>query len=340
MTTTLLPASILPGLLEVSLRSQLDIQALFERIGIDAEIVGRSDCYISLQQLDELLFTAFTESEDPLFGLHVGADNHYGNLDLLGTLMATAATLEQGLGMLFRYKDLIVPYLEFGMELAGKSVRLSVVSREPTLRFTATREHNDLVVATMVAIGRSLMAGQFPLDEVHFQHATPVVAQRQGYHAFFQCPLHFAAPRNAIQFSAMLLAEPLPRAYPKYHERLRRSADQRLTGLSRAGGITGQVLTQLRTQLNGGDLHIEAVAAALAMTPRTLQRRLLEEGARFVQLRDQVRLDFARQALAAPECNLPELAQQLGFADTANFYHAFKRWQGCAPGQYRRQLKG
>jgi AraC-like DNA-binding protein len=29
---------------------------------------------------------------------------------------------------------------------------------------------------------------------------------------------------------------------------------------------------------------------------------------------------------------------ELGFSDTANFYHAFKRWQGCAPGQYRKQF--
>ena len=41
MTTTLLPASILPGLLEVSLRNQLDVQALFEQVGIDADIVDR-----------------------------------------------------------------------------------------------------------------------------------------------------------------------------------------------------------------------------------------------------------------------------------------------------------
>jgi len=174
MNTTLLPASILPGLLEVSLRGRLDVQSLFERAGIDADIVGRNDRFISLLQLDELLYSAFSESDDPLFGLQVGADNHYGNLDLLGNLMATADTLEQGLAMLFRYKDLVVPYLDFSLTTSGDEVMLAVASKDPSLRFTATRTHNEVVVATMVAIGRSLLAGDMPVRSAWFLHDEPL----------------------------------------------------------------------------------------------------------------------------------------------------------------------
>ena len=338
MTTTLLPASILPGLLEVSLRSRLDVQSLFERAGIDADIVGRNDRFISLLQLDELLYSAFTESDDPLFGLHVGADNHYGNLDLLGNLMATADTLEQGLAMLFRYKDLVVPYLAFTLETLGNDVMLAVASKDPTLRFTATRTHNEVVVATMVAIGRSLLGGNMPVSAAWFLHGEPVADQVAVYQQFFRCPLHFTQQYNAITIPASLLAQPLPRAYPKYNERLRQSADQVLSGLSRAAGVSGQVIKQLEIMLGGQGVTMEAVADALAMTPRTLQRRLQEEGTRFAQLRDQVRHQHACQALREPGCDMQALALELGFSDTANFYHAFKRWQGCAPGQYRRQF--
>ncbi|MEQ3723446.1 AraC family transcriptional regulator [Alcanivorax sp.] len=339
MTTTLLPASILPGLLEVSLRNQLDVQALFEQVGIDADIVGRSDRFISLTQLDALLYAAFTESDDPLFGLHVGADNHYGNLDLLGNLMATANSLEQGIGMLFRYKDLVVPYLDFSLDLYGKSVQLSVISKDPTLRFTATRTHNEVVVATMLSIGRSLLGADMPLTGACFLHAEPCADELESYGAFFQCPLSFSAGQNAIRFSAELLGTALPRAYPKYNERLRKSADQVLAGLSRAGGVTGQVVKQLERLLGEYTVTMEAVADVLAMTPRTLQRRLQEEGARFAQLRDQVRHQHACKALRQPRCDMQSLATELGFSDTANFYHAFKRWQGCAPGQYRKEYQ-
>ena len=42
------------------------------------------------------------------------------------------------------------------------------------------------------------------------------------------------------------------------------------------------------------------------------------------------------KALRQHRCDMQSLATELGFSDTANFYHAFKRWQGCAPGQYRK----
>ncbi|MCG8394433.1 MAG: AraC family transcriptional regulator [Pseudomonadales bacterium] len=338
MTTTLLPASILPGLLEVSLRSRLNVQALFERAGIDADIVGRSDRFISLRQLDELLYSAFSESDDPLFGLHVGADNHYGNLDLLGNLMATADTLKQGLAMLFRYKDLVVPYLEFSLTPQEGDVVLAVTSTAPGLRFTATRTHNEVVVSTMVAIGRSLLGDTLPVQEACFLHPQPPAQELQAYRDFFHCPLRFGAGTNSIRIPVDALSLALPRAYPKYHERLRQSADQVLAGLSRAAGVTGQVVKQLEQQLGGSGLTMEAVADALAMTPRTLQRRLQEEGTRFAQLRDQVRHQHACQALRSSSCDMQSLAHRLGFSDTANFYHAFKRWQGCAPGQYRKQF--
>lgn len=337
MTTTLLPASILPGLLEVSLRSAMDIPALFERLGIDVEIVGRSDRFISLKQLDELLYSAFMESDDPLFGLRIGADNHYGNLDLLGNLMATTETLEAGLAMLFQYKDLLVPYLDFQLTRQGDTAQLSVETGAGGLRFTGTRIHNDLVVSTMVAIGRSLLAGDLPLVEVMFLHPEPGGDDLARYRDFFQCPLIFSARANAIVFPQSLLATPLPRAFPKYNERLKRSADQVLSGLSRAAGVSGQVLLRMQGMLGHSDITIDSVAESLAMSPRTLQRRLQEEGTRFAILRDQVKHRAACQALQAWNCDMGALAQQLGFSDTANFYHAFKRWQGCAPGEYRRR---
>ncbi len=72
------------------------------------------------------------------------------------------------------------------------------------------------------------------------------------------------------------------------------------------------------------------------MTARTLQRRLSDEGVQFARLRDQVRMEYACRRLRSGDCDMPELARWLGFSDTANFYHAFRRWTGLAPGAYRR----
>jgi AraC-like DNA-binding protein len=84
------------------------------------------------------------------------------------------------------------------------------------------------------------------------------------------------------------------------------------------------------------DASIEAVARALHMSARTLQRRLEDEGARFSEIVDGAREEAARAAIVDASRSLAEIAHALGFADLATFSRAFKRWTGKPPGVWRR----
>lgn len=333
MNDTLLPASILPGLLEIALKGRLNIQSLFEQAGIDGDSVGSAEHFISLGQLDALLINAFNQVDDPWFGFQVGSDNHYGNLDLLGNLMATSNTLGEALQCLLSYKNLLVPYLHFNIRQDAHSCVLAITA-DNSLSFTRSRTHNELVMTTVVAIGRSLVGGDMRLRSARFSHFAPEDTSR--YQDFFQIPLTFGYSHNELEMDVSLLQVPLATAYPKYHQRLRRLADQQLVSLSRASGFSGQVLAELERRIGQEDASIDVIAAVLRVTPRTLQRRLVKEGVRFIDLRDQVRHQRACVLLRCNEHSFTAIAEQLGFSDVANFYHAFRRWQGCAPGEYRR----
>lgn len=333
---TVLPASVLPGLLEIALKSRLNVQALFEHAGIDADAMGRPDHFVSLEQLDALLSTAFGQAEDPFFGLRVGQDNHYGNLDLLGNLLATANTLHDALQCVMRFKDLIVPYLTFELSECADAVVFSSEGSQP-LHFLTMRAHNEVVVATVVAIGRSLVGGDLDLRRVSFRHPEP--PEVGPYIEFFDVPMAFGQPRNAVEIGNRRLHEPLPTAFPKYHQRLATLAEQQLQRIRRAQGITGQVLALLQQGTDAGSTSVEHIAERLNLTARTLQRRLRAENTTFASLRDQTRHQRACELLNGDN-EMASIAEQLGFSDTANFYHAFKRWQGCTPGAYRRQHTG
>jgi|SRR5690554_418108 len=335
MNDILLPASILPGLLDIALKGRLNVQTLFEQAGIDADTVGSSDHFIRLEQLDVLLSSAFAQADDPWFGLTVGRDSAYGNLDLLGNLMATSNTLGEALRCLLEFKNLLVPYLTFELIPSEQHCVLAVSSDE-RLQFTRTRTHNELVVATMVAIGRSLTGGGLGVRTIRFRHAAPT--DLSLYQQFFAVPLTFEHSRNELELELSALQVELATAYPKYHQRLRRLAEQQLARLSRASGLTAQVLELLQQRLGQPNAGIEAIAGSLNMTARTLQRRLTNEQVRFVDLRDRVRHQRACELLSQPSFSFAMIAEQLGFADVANFYHAFRRWEGCAPGEYRKSL--
>lgn len=333
MTHTLVPASVLPGLLKVALGNRIDAQAFFEAAGVDPDAIGRSDRFIDLAQVDPVLEAAFCMGDDPCFGLVAGRGLGHTRLDVPGRLLATANTLHDALETLLRYKSLLVPYLEFTLSLGSVRARIDIMP-DPRLRFAHSRPHTELTMAAMVALARSLVGDEFPLRCAGFTHSRP--ASLSLYEEIFGDALEFECESNRLEVDLSVLEKPLPTADPGHHHRLRRLADQMLVGVTRAQSTGGQVQALLEQRLGTGDTSIEAVAAALEMTPRTLQRRLSQESITFVGLRDEVRHRRACEMLAEDVLDMSAIASSLGFSDTANFYHAFRRWEGCAPGEYRR----
>ena len=83
-------------------------------------------------------------------------------------------------------------------------------------------------------------------------------------------------------------------------------------------------------------MDIETIAGHLAMTTRTLQNKLKEADTSFRKLQDEVRKLLAIGYLKEGNDSICEIALLLGFADQSAFHHAFKRWTGRTPGEFRR----
>jgi AraC-like DNA-binding protein len=104
--------------------------------------------------------------------------------------------------------------------------------------------------------------------------------------------------------------------------------------LPRASDIATSVAARVESLLPG-DAAIDAVARAMHMSPRTLQRKLDAEGASFSEVVDEVRQRLARRWLVDERRTLADVAFALGFSDLATFSRAFKRWTGKPPGAWR-----
>lgn len=338
MAKHLVPASTLQNLIEVALRARLNLEELFSEAQIDPDIVGRPDALVDVDSIDRLFSLAFARVEDPWFGLHAGLVNQYTSLDLLGRLMATSSTLRDAINELLRFKDLLAPFLRFELRVEGNLAMLSV-EPDGSVKFTETKHHNDLIVATMFNIGRSLVGGELALRAVVLRHPEP--ADTGEYRkAFGTVPITFGASRNEVHFDAAVLDQRLSTAYPRYHQRVEQLAEQQLSRLVRGHRVSDQVMIQLEQRLGEEPVGIDDIARLFNMTARTLQRRLRDESVTFGELRDQVRHQLACRLLGQPEIDMDTLAQRLGFSDTANFYHAFRRWEGRTPGAFRRALAG
>ncbi|MFC1579074.1 helix-turn-helix transcriptional regulator [Pseudomonadota bacterium] len=72
---------------------------------------------------------------------------------------------------------------------------------------------------------------------------------------------------------------------------------------------------------------IEQVADSLAMSSRTLRRKLGQQEEQFQDLLDLTRQEVAQDYLGNTNLNIQQIAEYCGFQDPENFSKAFKRWQ-------------
>jgi AraC-like DNA-binding protein len=92
---------------------------------------------------------------------------------------------------------------------------------------------------------------------------------------------------------------------------------------------------RLKPTLRVGVTPVGAMARALALSTRTLQRRLGELGTSYGDVLDDLRRDLARIRLEQRDLSVAAAARQLGYSDSRAFIRAFRRWTGATPGAYQ-----
>lgn len=106
---------------------------------------------------------------------------------------------------------------------------------------------------------------------------------------------------------------------------------RRLSELDARATTAQRVRSALLELLPGGESSIETVARRLAMSTRTLQRRLEEEGENFRNLVNRTREGLAKHYLTQTQLSASEIAFLLGFEDPNSFHRAFHGWTGQTP---------
>lgn len=156
------------------------------------------------------------------------------------------------------------------------------------------------------------------------------VHERPGHHAaysqWFGEQVEFGCEASRLYFDPATLALPMLNHHPGILELLCCELDRRFARHQKFSGLAAKVATNVRRHLAQGNVpSLENQAEALHQSPRTLRRRLEEQGLTFRQLLDLVRAELEQQLELQGESRT-EIALQLGYSDAAAYVHARKRW--------------
>ena len=156
----------------------------------------------------------------------------------------------------------------------------------------------------------------------------------------YRCPVVFGAPSGQLVFSNEMLVLPLITADPQLLQTLRPFCEEAARSRNTAAGsLRESVEKEVQRLLPHDRANAEKVAKALALSVRTLSRRLSEEGTTFAEVVDQLRRSLALEYLKEPSVKLAQIAWLLGYEGSTSFHHAFKRWTGRSPSAARNEMR-
>ena len=153
--------------------------------------------------------------------------------------------------------------------------------------------------------------------------------------ALFGCQIRYGAPRNELVLRKADLDRPFPAYNPELLELLTPAVQASLC-VEKVAVTTGErIKDMLKGRLAGAWPELSDVAHQLAMSERTMQRRIEEEGSSFRELLTEAKQELGRQLMTDPRVEVDEVAFLLGFKDTSSFYRAFREWESMTPSEWR-----
>jgi AraC-like DNA-binding protein len=305
-----------------------DVGTLLSAAGLREAELHDPEARIPCEALGTILLRAQHERFTPNLGLELARITPMGANPLLDYLVVTADTVGAGVRQLARY-----------LRLVGNPVVLDILDEHTDhirvqMASGAAPFSLEYLAALMVLRLRKETDDRFAVTSISFQH-TPDDAV--GFGRILGCAVRPASSWNGLSVPLEAWRLPLRRRDPVLRHVLESHADDILARLPTRTGLALEVQRALASRVISGETRIDVFARQLAMSGRTLQRRLAAEGVSYQQLVDDARKEAAGRYLSEPTLAIGEVAYLVGYSEPAPFHRAFKRWYGMTPEIFRQQ---
>jgi AraC-like DNA-binding protein len=324
--------NVVRGWMSVLRDLRIDHDSVLRDAEIDSNLLERGHGLLDVSAATRFMRSAIEVLSEPGLGLRFGQDAPLQSLGMLGEVLTHSPTMRAAINELHGYLPLVFPMCRF--RLLEEGDRAYLIYEPPMSEPTAARFCTELALAFTTRVGRYLVPGSTPI-EVRVQYRAPHYAER--YSQVFRCPVRFEATRSEIVFSRALLDVPQRFVDEPLWRLLKRRADELLVQERARELLHERVKQVLRHEVDLGSVNPGNIARRLGVSPRSLRRRLGDEGHSLSALADQVRRELALSELANPEVPIKRIADRVGFSEVSAFHRAFKRWTGITPARYRAQ---
>lgn len=306
------------------------VDRLLAQAGISPGMLADPDERVPGGSMARIWELAVALTGDDCLGMHVAAAAPISSFEVHAYAILSSPTLRDAYPRACRYQRLIN---------RATDLTFSEGPREGVLRHAlkrggaVSRQPAEFLAASWLRFGRLLTGTRWTPLRVFFAHDRP--ADTSEHDAMFGSPLQFTSGQTALHVPVTVLDLPNPKADATLLALLDRHAATLLDRHPALTTTSARVRAWLVEAHSTGRPLARQAAKALAMSERTLHRRLRLEGTTFRALLDQFRHEKAVALLTSHRHSIADVAFLLGYSELSAFYRAFRRWTGRSPADLR-----
>lgn len=301
---------------------------LLDGTGVPASALHEAEVYLSVAQVQRMIAQACRLVPRASLGFEFGRGADLSLHGLLGFSILRREKLRELVSLVVTFIRVRLPLME--IRLVDDGPRQHMVL-EDTWDLGEVRHF-----VTGMYLGGIHAIGSLATRDIRLEFDAPAPRTTRGF--------------GGIERSLLSFGQPACRATLTYHSRpawevenLGADLIARLGVRESAPGDEADVVLRLRQCVMtnpGRECTLESVADHLGMSARSLRRHLQDVGQNFSEIRNGIRLEFAKRLLRGSTFPIEEIAERVGYGDQASFSKAFSAWTGTSPGRFRRSGAG
>lgn len=268
----------------------------------------------------------------PGWGRELGESLDASAHGIFGVALVAAPSLRVGMDAIVRFGSRRTPIVAYcGRPVGADGLAVDI---RPRVDFSHGEAH-ELVECTISSIVGMIRRayGEAIAGHVQLRSGAPLRAGAVSLASHLRCGEAHVPGVNFIY----LTGEILDRQPVTSDARLFNYALERLRAcetVESTDPFLALVRHLVETEPNGPP-SVHRLSRGMAMSARTLERRLNERNSGYRTIVEEWRRSKAQELLLGTTVPLDEIGQRLGYSEPSNFSRAVRRWFGCSPGRLR-----
>ena len=306
---------------------------VFSQCGIELAEKTQTQNRVAIVKITKVWQAIIKLTNDDAFGLEVGQHFVKNSADVFTLAAISSDDLIQAVQRLSVFYKMVSTGVVLDVDTQkGVTLNLSLPQHSTGVCMYAM----DASLATLVEMTKSVLKEHYQLPK-QVKMCRPVPENIEAFNEYFGCQVEFNSAHNSIYFDDEIILTNSRHKNPALANHLYNYLDETLQELT-ALTLAEQVFNTIENLFDYNTVNVIDVAKKLAMSERTLQRKLRQEGSCFNEINKQFKVRKARQWLLEKNLRQGEISHRLGFSSQSNFSRFFKLETGYSPNGYMENM--